>query len=651
MDSYQGASGVGRRLTASLLVTLLLGTTPLALAAGRPPDAPPPQSNPEAGATGAGGKVDGTRIKGAWRRLFGGRGMERIEPGSESDRQVAFLLPNQPNAPVFTEVSVNTGNVGVWQAGKNDDAGVVEGDLRTIAEVALQTELYKRTPYLDFLETAPASSDESYTYRVDVRRFRDFRDEAGNFILVVDAELHIKGPGISLEKPLTCTYPKGRWLEDDEAIKQKILSKELAFKAIDAGADVAEASGGDKGRMISAGLRFFSSLRSDSQPGAYQLVAPSPTVERSKTQEAVVRLAVEQLMEEAAEKGLVPDAVIRVPINAKKPGRKEPEAARGWNYFEHKEYKEAIAAWESLPNPSVEVRYNLGVAHLKEAAKLMNEDLPAAQEHILRAKEYLDTDDMHKTLKGQSDVLIAPSMLLAELGEDEQPDPTAEPSGKYALLIGVGKFKHDFEALKGPRNDLTKMTGALRAAGFKPENIVSVPDEKATQTGIRDAIGALRRRTDRGSLVVVFVASHGVRAGGDGFIICHDTSPESPYETGWMMGDLRAQVAAIPGASKIYIQDTCHADATSDALFPRVPPMMVVFASCQARERAAEIDGQGIMTKHWTKLVEKSKGRISMADLSERVTAGVSGDTGKFKYLQQPKVQFGPYARDLQLNR
>lgn len=86
---------------------------------------------------------------------------------------------------------------------------------------------------------------------------------------------------------------------------------------------------------------------------------------------------------------------------------------------------------------------------------------------------------------------------------------TGEKGTKYALLVGVSKFKNGIKDIVTADKDAVAIKEVLLKNGFEEENITSLIDEQATKAKIIDAIRKLEGKATPDDSVVVYISTHG----------------------------------------------------------------------------------------------------------------------------------------------
>lgn len=111
------------------------------------------------------------------------------------------------------------------------------------------------------------------------------------------------------------------------------------------------------------------------------------------------------------------------------------------------------------------------------------------------------------------------SSRIAELlsGKKRDAIDRTKPPGplrnKYALLIGVGKYKEKrIGELQYAENDIKDLYNYLispNGGGFRPENVIVLVNEKATRNNILNAMNWIKNKAEPDDMVLVYASSHG----------------------------------------------------------------------------------------------------------------------------------------------
>jgi hypothetical protein len=156
--------------------------------------------------------------------------------------------------------------------------------------------------------------------------------------------------------------------------------------------------------------------------------------------------------------------------------------------------------------------------------------------------------------------------------------------GKYALLIGVGRYSYLPKAtLEGPPFDVQSLQAVLTRFGFDPRNISVLLDEKATRPAILAAIDDLAARTRPGDFVFIYFSGHGTSSydpavkdvgldGATGALVPADFKPAPPADLkkGLIIGsrDLRPLLERLDGQRDVLVAfDSCFSGNAAREVF------------------------------------------------------------------------------------
>lgn len=139
---------------------------------------------------------------------------------------------------------------------------------------------------------------------------------------------------------------------------------------------------------------------------------------------------------------------------------------------------------------------------------------------------------------------------------------------KYALVIGIGKFKDpDIPTLQFPAKDARDLAALLKDpkyGRFDPAHVVLLTDEQATRANILHALNDIAEKAREDDLVFLYFSSHGSPHQDDpgfqgvGYIVTYDTSIRSLYIDSLEYADFSRKVALIKARRKVAFLDTCY---------------------------------------------------------------------------------------------
>lgn len=148
------------------------------------------------------------------------------------------------------------------------------------------------------------------------------------------------------------------------------------------------------------------------------------------------------------------------------------------------------------------------------------------------------------------------------------PGPIQSPSNRYALVIGVSKYKFDGRGIRNlpyADSDAARMRDALlsvHGGGVHQENMQVLLNEDATLENIKSALAALRAKTKPTDSVVLYLNLNGAydpKEPDRKYLMAHDSDPGDMRNTALAVGDL-ISIASSPvdPARIVLLADTCH---------------------------------------------------------------------------------------------
>lgn len=145
---------------------------------------------------------------------------------------------------------------------------------------------------------------------------------------------------------------------------------------------------------------------------------------------------------------------------------------------------------------------------------------------------------------------------------------------KWALVVGVSKYRNSIPALQFPAKDARDFAAVLKDpqyGRFKQENVRILTDEDATTQRIKEGLNWLARNAQKDDLVVVFVSSHGspreMDTSGVSYIITYNTdasSQDTLYSTALEMVEIVDALSTRVKAQRgVLFLDTCYSGAVA----------------------------------------------------------------------------------------
>jgi len=160
-----------------------------------------------------------------------------------------------------------------------------------------------------------------------------------------------------------------------------------------------------------------------------------------------------------------------------------------------------------------------------------------------------------------------------------------EPSGppgpirqRYALVVGVGKFKHGITPLEYAAKDAEDFYKFLiNIAKFPAENVILLKNESATRDNIINALNRIKKTAEENDLVVIYISTHGTPPDkfGGVHIVTYDTEVK-PREKVWYTAvtdkEISAFVTELKAKRLVMILDTCYSNGAYKGIPNFLPP-------------------------------------------------------------------------------
>jgi len=615
-------------------------------------------------------------------------------PGAgRAGESVVFTLAPPARQGVGAKV---TASVGKAQSSKiAEDLSVTpvetEGKLELVARNAVIAELFHRdeasaSPATGFAERGVGRSDggaasgsATWNYEIVIDEFNEIRLADGTRSAGVHATLRVMDEEEKLQ--YTQTYydpPQNEWRSPEQVSAQ--IAKLIDRAKTDAmmsgvadsmlgvfGADIQKQGKAAMEESIMKKLNLAAKLKANLASNAANV-----NIHDYQFQEAAVRNAVSTLMQKAPAPGQLPAIEVR---NRLMPMRKDRDAYNGGlAHFNSNNLDEAIALWSAAKEEPAQHR-NLGIAKLRKAADIARKHpdeaatlLTQAEDHLGKAKLTPKRDDALLTAPASFRRAIAanasPVQTAAPTPQPTVPPLSTPPTGRHALLVGVGTFAEKegngwkLNELPAAPKDVALLKKTLVGLGFPSDNIVTLVDKDATQGNIEQAIFEIGRKVQPDDLFVFSIATHGLppdvtnARGAEGFAYCYDSSLERVRDTTFPFWLLTALLNNdIPCRRKIVLQDTCHAGAQyqGNPVFkmkiPEYAPYFALLAACGESQTAAEkVGGNGLFTRAVVDFWSKPKGGKTVGDLASFVQKEVPKAAQRLGHTQTPVAFLGPGA-------
>ena len=156
--------------------------------------------------------------------------------------------------------------------------------------------------------------------------------------------------------------------------------------------------------------------------------------------------------------------------------------------------------------------------------------------------------------------------------------PVGPIRNRYALVVGVGKFKSGITPLQYSVRDATLFYRfLLEQAGFTKNSTYFLADQNATSSNIVKYLNGIRNAAQEDDLVVVYMSSHGTPPDkfGGVYIVTYDTEV-NPRERVWHTSvaetALKDFVENLRARRLVMVLDTCYSNGAYRAIPGFLPP-------------------------------------------------------------------------------
>lgn len=232
---------------------------------------------------------------------------------------------------------------------------------------------------------------------------------------------------------------------------------------------------------------------------------------------------------------------------------------------QHKEIR--VKETQKAPEPVATIENNSAeLARLTKEleAKQKKKD----QEAVLSAKLEAERKEKEELLRKLAEIKVASRTADKKAAEEEKPEDKPVKD-KWALIIGISKFKNDSLNLKYPSKDAKDFYDYLVSEGkFQKDHVKLLLDDQATRGNILSELGDrwLPRMAAPDDLVLIYFSSHGsssdMDVGGVNYLLAHDTEPDQLFASGLAMQDLtRVIKGRVHSDRVVLILDACHSGA------------------------------------------------------------------------------------------
>jgi hypothetical protein len=232
----------------------------------------------------------------------------------------------------------------------------------------------------------------------------------------------------------------------------------------------------------------------------------------------------------------------------------------------------------------------------------------------------------------------------------------------HAVVIGVQRYREKLPAADFAASDARLVARYLTgAAGFKPENVVTLVDDQAAKSDFEKYFERwLPNRVGASDEVFIYFSGHGAPdpTSGNAFLVPYDGDPTYLEQTGYSLSRMYAQLEKLPAKKVTVVLDSCFSGAGGRSVIAKgakplvvsasveVPRKLTVLSASEGNQISHSYDakGHGLFTFFLLKGLKDQAlaGRWDLRQAFEASTSKVSAIARQeFNADQTPKLQGG----------
>jgi len=223
--------------------------------------------------------------------------------------------------------------------------------------------------------------------------------------------------------------------------------------------------------------------------------------------------------------------------------------------------------------------------------------------------------------------------------------------------VGVDKYRApEVPRLSYAVADARDVAEALPRAGFRPDHIQVLENEKASKDAIQRAIYGMVKSTHRDDRLLVFFALHGQilkhQKGEEGYLLPYDVDPSNLPFSGLPMFEFQQMGRRLPPKHIMFVLDSCFSgyaarreavsESDADLTVLTQQPAVQLLTAGTSGQAAMENHGNGIFTRSFLKglegLADRDGTGLTALKLGTFVQERVMADSGNRQTPQCVKL-------------
>lgn len=275
-------------------------------------------------------------------------------------------------------------------------------------------------------------------------------------------------------------------------------------------------------------------------------------------------------------------------------------------------------------------------------------------------------------------IRIGPKLIepvAQELAKKEKIVPPSEIGERYAVVIGIGRYKDNrIPKLKYTTVDAESVYSILidpEYGNFPKNQVKLLINEQATDNNIKSAIGTwLRRNTRKDDTVIIFFAGHGAPEDEKTYWVTYNANIDDLYGTALSNDEIADMLDRVEANKMIAFLDSCYSAATVNrtdkkrSIMIKKDPFQkfkgkgrVIITSSDGKEESLEIEkfGHGVFTYYLLEALkgesdENKDGFVELDEVWDYVKYRVTDTSRKYGSSQTPIID-GSYSAGIVLSK
>ncbi len=205
--------------------------------------------------------------------------------------------------------------------------------------------------------------------------------------------------------------------------------------------------------------------------------------------------------------------------------------------------------------------------------------------------------------------------------------PLAQDSGvKHCLVIGISKYRGDFEDLTAARRDAERIKLEFEKQGVPSDYMHFLFDNDAQEAAIIEKLVTISNQANKGDTIIVYFAGHGkAPTKDDRYLVPYDGRKDSPTSSMIDIDHIEKVLDESQAERQLLLLDCCFAEpdtrasVADDAFRPLEGRGRVVITSTKGSERALDRGKNGTYSPFASAVIDVFSGKVSADEDNDTV--------------------------------